>query len=391
MTYNPKIQAAEANAQSVQASILVEKSNKRPQVSVNLNSGRERYEDTISNGFSDGPSNSATLTANQLIYDGGSTRHRVLAAKQQYLSSQRQVQEISEATAYQLTRAYLDIIRYRQLIELAEENIKTHKIALGKIREKYESGTGPQADLLLLEARTSMAEATLENRRLQLKSVETEYKNLTGQSPKTLSKPAFPATIDNADINIDELANNPSIQVAKAKESLAEAQRNQAKSRFKPTVSLSLQSTYSDTTRASNIGEENSAFIKLSYDIFDSGRRKNETSRANFEIQKASYDRHAVEQTALKQYQDALNALKISESRIAQLEKYKTNIELVVSAYKEQFNLGQRALINVLDLENELFTARSSLAEEEIVHLQSAYQILSTTGALRTYLTENVQ
>ncbi|MCH6255300.1 TolC family protein [Puniceicoccaceae bacterium K14] len=391
LEYNPQIHSAETNALSSESAIGSEKSSRRPSVRLSLSSGYERYEDSISDDFSDGPSNTATLSADQLIYDGGESRNRVLAAKQQYVSSKLQLYEVNETSAFQLTTTYLDVIRYRQLILLSEANIETYQIALDKIREKFESGATPEADVLLLEARKSNAEATLESRHLQLKSAETQFQNLTGKAPGTFSQPDFPTEKILTNLNIEDFADNPSIQVAKSNESLAEIQRNQLKGKFRPSISLSLQSTYRDSSRASSVGEENSAFISLSYDIFDSGRRRNDTQKANYEIQRASYDRYNIELDTYREYQDALNSLKISEGRIAQLSKYKANIEKVVSAYKEQFNLGQRALINVLDVENELFNASSSLAEEEIVRLQSAYRVMRTIGSLKTHLAQNFE
>lgn len=356
---------------------------------MNLNTGRERYENNLSQSFSKGNTSTATLSADQLLYDGGATQNRIIAAERLYMSSERQVEEVSEANALELTLAYLDVLRYRKLIELAEDNIQTHADALGKIREKFESGATPQADVLLLEARKSMAEATLESRRLQLESSETQYFNLTGKNPGKLIEPNFPLKNSEAKIEDQDFSQNPSIQVAQANEALAEAQRDETRSKFKPTINASLQSTYRDSTRASNIGEENSAFVSLSYDIFDSGRRRIETEKANQLILKANFDRLNTELNTRRAFRDAANALRISEDRIVRFSKYKSAIEEVVSAYKEQFNLGQRALINVLDVENELFTARTSLAEEKIIRLQSAYKILSTKGELRAYLNPN--
>jgi adhesin transport system outer membrane protein len=61
---------------------------------------------------------------------------------------------------------------------------------------------------------------------------------------------------------------------------------------------------------------------------------------------------------------NAWNDLTIAEERLYRLEDYRDAMTSVVSAYQKQFELGQRALINVLDVENELFSAKSSVAEE---------------------------
>ena len=79
---------------------------------------------------------------------------------------------------------------------------------------------------------------------------------------------------------------------------------------------------------------------------------------------------------------NAWNDLTIAEERLYRLEDYRDAMTSVVSAYQQQFELGQRALINVLDVENELFSAKSSVAEERYNRIQAAYRILSLNGTL---------
>ena len=51
-------------------------------------------------------------------------------------------------------------------------------------------------------------------------------------------------------------------------------------------------------------------------------------------------------------------------------------------AYKEQFSLGQRNLLDLLDTENELFQARMDYLEASFDELGARYRILNTTGQL---------
>ena len=54
----------------------------------------------------------------------------------------------------------------------------------------------------------------------------------------------------------------------------------------------------------------------------------------------------------------------------------------VVSAYRQQFELGRRSLLDVLDVENELFQARISVVNAEIQHRIAEYRVLATMGTL---------
>ena len=120
----------------------------------------------------------------------------------------------------------------------------------------------------------------------------------------------------------------------------------------------------------------------MSYDIFGGGRRKADLQHTLFAIDKATYEIETTESELGAAFMNAWNDLTIAEDRLYRLEDYRDAMTSVVSAYQKQFELGQRALINVLDVENELFSAKSSVAEERYNRIQAAYRILSLNGTL---------
>ena len=54
----------------------------------------------------------------------------------------------------------------------------------------------------------------------------------------------------------------------------------------------------------------------------------------------------------------------------------------VVDAYREQFELGARTLLDVLDVTNELFQARVALVDINVRYRTAQYQVLATMGSL---------
>ena len=51
-------------------------------------------------------------------------------------------------------------------------------------------------------------------------------------------------------------------------------------------------------------------------------------------------------------------------------------------AYAQQFNLGQRTLLDLLDTENELFEARKDYLQTEYDEIIAKYRVLNSTGRL---------
>lgn len=387
----PQLRAAAENTKAIEQSIHSEKSTWRPQVNFNARGGGERYEDVLSRNFANGESSNASFLAQQLLYDGGLAKSRVNIATHQYRSSARTLDDLRESKALELSVVYIDIIKHRRLIQLAEANVRAHQEALEKINRKHLSGAAPRADVDLLKARKAMAVATLESRRLQLRRSETTYAKLTGKIPGPFERPEFPNWAMPMSPDETDLAGSPSIQAAKHNIDMARAERKGAHSKFRPQLSLALQNDFRDSSRASNIGEEASAMLVFSYDIFDGGRRRSELRRNNTLISKAEFE---FEQSVLEtqeRYVQAIDELSATDERIYQLELYSQSIETVARAYQEQFSIGQRALINLLDIENELFSARSSLEEEQLIRYQAAYRLIAAAGQLVETIESEVQ
>jgi adhesin transport system outer membrane protein len=59
-----------------------------------------------------------------------------------------------------------------------------------------------------------------------------------------------------------------------------------------------------------------------------------------------------------------------------------TSSEKSRDAYQQQFNLNQRTLLDLLDSENEVFTARQNLVNAKYDQLYAMYRILNSMGAL---------
>ena len=52
------------------------------------------------------------------------------------------------------------------------------------------------------------------------------------------------------------------------------------------------------------------------------------------------------------------------------------------SDYKEQFKVGQRTLLDLLDTENELYQARRDFLDAEFTEISAQYRILHAMGLL---------
>lgn len=377
----PEIKVGQADVRIQESAIETARSQRLPQLGLSLRGGEERFRKP-SSSYSIAKLGGFSFDASQLLFDGGSARSRVREARALNQLSEIELESTRQALALDLSQTYVDIIKFRTLLGFAEESARIHRTALDKTSQKYRAGAGPQADVELVTARLSMSEATLEARRRQLSYAVTTYRKYTALDPDQLEEPEFPDWAIPISIEEVNLGRNPNIRSALANISATEARHRGAQSAFFPKFDFFLQSNGSDSARNSNQQKDTSGLIVMSYDIFGGGRRKADLQHTLFAIDKATYELETTESELGAAFMNAWNDLTIAEDRLYRLEDYRDAMTSVVSAYQKQFELGQRALINVLDVENELFSAKSSVAEERYNRIQAAYRILSLNGTL---------
>ncbi|MGL4546209.1 MAG: TolC family protein, partial [Plesiomonas sp.] len=77
-------------------------------------------------------------------------------------------------------------------------------------------------------------------------------------------------------------------------------------------------------------------------------------------------------------------AWQTNQSQRAELETAAKASEETVLAYRKQFAIGMRTLIDVLNAEQELFAARRSLIENRKSLHEAYYRLQNTLGGLLT-------
>lgn len=72
----------------------------------------------------------------------------------------------------------------------------------------------------------------------------------------------------------------------------------------------------------------------------------------------------------------------IAKERIPELSKYAESSKLARDEYSKQFSLGQRSLLDLLDGENEYFTASRDLVIGQFDELRARFRLLADGNQL---------
>ncbi|MFP4208997.1 MAG: TolC family outer membrane protein [Wenzhouxiangella sp.] len=356
----------------------------RPQIGIDAAYGRQRDNFITGNPMNTG---FAEIGLTQLLWDGGRTGANVDEFGNIELVRYFELLDTAEQTAVEAMRAYLDVLRFRELVRLAEENLQTHREVYDQVAESVQAGVARAADLEQINGRLALAEANLITEESNLHDVSARYLRIIGDLPpdelrQVELNPDLPDNI--YDVLMLAYQHNPKYHAAlrniQASESAIRAQRAERAPR------LNLTAAYGVRTRDEFGVRENHTDgrigLELTYDLYTGGRRPANIRRAvALESSAISLrDRACVD--IRQDAQIAFNDLQRIAERLPVLNQHRLSSDRVRTAYQQQFDIGERTLLDVLDSENEFFEASRAWTSASYDQTLAAVRTLGAMGLL---------
>jgi outer membrane protein, adhesin transport system len=348
--------------------ITVARSGWLPKVAVEAAAGR--IEDRITTRNPEGDTLDRTgvaLTVTQMLWDGQATTRDVGRARREAALRWHEWTDATEQTALDALRAHHDVQRFRRLLALAEDNYVQHRYAYGQLLARFQAGVGRGVDLEQAGARLALAESNLTTETSNLHDVTARYLRIVGSAPPAGSNPATlgsagqPATASEA----VALAVRDSAAVSAAIESYL-ATRESASTReaaFQPRVEARLRSgTGRNFDGVPDQKRDTAVEVVLNWNLYNGGADQARVRQGAHLIAQAADQRDRVCRDVRQIAAIAYNDVRKLTEQQATLERNTLAIEKARDAYRQQFDIGQRSLLDLLNAENELYTARRASA-----------------------------
>lgn len=361
---NPEVQARWHNFRAAQNEQDVARGGYRPKVDLSAGVAR-RYRDDPGSGIT-GLSfgqNSATLSLTQMLFDGFATRNEVARLGYASLVRYFEVLDTAENTALETTRAYIDVLRYRDLAKLAEDNYVRHRQFFDQIQQRTKAGVGRRVDLEQASGRLALSESNLLTEISNLHDVSVRFQRLVGQVPADQLTEAevlsdgIPPQVRNALQRA--YSGNPALYSAIENIHAAEAEIDVRKARYSPRLDLRANA---DTRNKNDngVGTAKSRTIELvmNVNLYKGGSDAAAIKQAAESMNNAKDLRDKACRDIRQTLTIAYNDVQRIAEQLRYLDQHQLSIEKAREAYQRQFEIGQRTLLDLLDTENEYFQAR---------------------------------
>jgi len=335
----------------------------------------------IQNDFADSTGDSATLT--QPLWDGLATYSRVASAQASVNSLENRVIDTGTSLALDTLIAHLDVIRRREVFQLSVRNVQRHKDSLEIARTRAELGLDTDADVSQADGRYARALSALSETNATLIASQDLYARLTGLStgsalapidmPEEIYKDVTMALTQAMQTNPKWLAYRYDIVATRADRKLMQAA-------FQPTINLSVSPNYRDDDGDWSHGLNFGA--SMSWNVFNSGADIAAVSAASARVRESTQFREDFWDTLTLEMQTAWTEWKSAVEQQRYYEEAQVYNQQTLQAYQEQFNMGSRPILDVLDAESELYNTSVSAITSASNAKINAYKLYALSGVL---------
>ena len=375
---HPEVSAGVNSRLSADANLQAAKGGYLPSVDLLGGYGREGTDSpgsrTDEHGFKTLTRGESSVRLQQMIFDGFATSSEVGRQRATVNSRAYSLLGTAERTGLDVVNAYLNVLKRQELVRLAQENLRSQQ------------GVGRMADLDQAEARLAQARNNLLTEEVNVNDAQVNYLSLVGNAPEGLSAPVglvgeLPESVEQARRQMIE--DNPLLRSAEADVQATEQQYQAAKSAFYPRFDAEL-SRSADNNLDGDPGHNNDwqAMLRMRYNLFAGGSNKADLEAKSYQINEAMDIRNNALRVLNEDLGLAWNAWDNARAQLPIAEEYVDYSSKVRTSYQKQFTLGERSLLDLLDSENELFTAQRRLQEVKFIELFTQYRIKATMGTL---------
>ncbi|WP_222182376.1 TolC family outer membrane protein [Geminicoccus harenae] len=327
-----------------------------------------------------------SLTLTQRVFDGGATRSEIDRQLARVDSAANRVREAAEFIALDGIQAHLDYLRNLDLIALADANVAAHRRILGEVRDLEAGGTTGIADVRQAEARLAAAVDSLEQIRGDFANAGSTYLQVVGMAPLDLQleeppTAALPGGIEAAALRAS--SSSPTVQIAASDVDVATAEVRAARAGYYPRLNVEAgASTANDVNGVDGSDVSAEVLLVMRYNLFRGGADVAQEREAFHRLNEARSSLARVRRQAEEDARSAFIALDTATARIETLRLQVEANRRTRDAYADQFIVGQRTLLDLLDAENELFVSRVNLTTAEYQQRFAVYRTITITGAL---------
>jgi len=287
-----------------------------------------------------------------------------------------------------LVRVYTEVLKQEAILNLAKTTLAFHQDVYAKMKDRYDSKVGSKADLDQISSRLALAKSNLQTVSANLRDTRINYQRVVGTFPSEgeLKKPGsyrkyLPKSVEDAIARAE--GNHPINKLANADLEAVTFRYEQTKSAFYPQFHVELERDLNDNIDGiERQVDDLTVMLRMRYNIYNGRADQARKQEFAYLVEKAKEIRNNARREIEQEVRLAWVAHDTSKAQLPVFKDYVESAEGTKAAYEDQFDLGRRTLLDLLNTENETVNARRDLINTQYELVYNEYRIFQSLGDL---------
>lgn len=387
---NPVLQAARADQRADDENVPIQRADGLPSASAGANYTEYLYNDPDS-PLDAKRSYGGSVSLGVPIYSGGAVKNSVRAAKVRVRAGQADLRATESAIFSQVVAAYMDVIRNEALVRLNANQVEVLGVNLQATSDRFEIGDLTRTDVAQSAARLELARGDLRSASANLVAAREQYIALVGRAPGELAPPPpLPGLPDSVEQAVAiALESNPDLIAAKEQAEASRYDIEVAGSTRLPRVEIFTGGDYTKQVRPTDpalgdIFPDSStgatAGVRATIPLFQGGRPAALERQAQARSAAALEREIATERDVIARVRAAWSSWQAANAIIESTQSAIDAAQLSLEGVRAESTVGNRTILNILDAEQELLSARVQLVAARRNAYVAGFTLLAAMG-----------
>ncbi|MEH3038045.1 MAG: TolC family protein [Sphingomonas adhaesiva] len=390
MESNPEINQAVQNKEAIEFEREQAQGLWRPRISVEAAGGVRRVDSPTRRAIQADrdalATREASVFADQTLFDSGRRRSELQRQAARTDGAASRVQERSQFIALEVARRYIDYLLQQRVLAAAADNVSFHQKLAGDLGQGVRGGSVSIADQQQAQERLQSAMARRTEAQEELENAAISFRTLTGLTLDNATLPPeltakMPPSLSEA-IALAR-TDNPRVREAVADVDAAYGVLGVAKAALGPRVNLEGRARYGeDVDGFRGYTSDLQARVVLRWDLYTGGVNQAAVQENVRRASEARYRLHQMEREAENDVRTSWNRLQQQTKLVGELDTQAGVSGDLILSYREQFNVGRRSLLDLLDAQNTRYNVVVQAETARLAQLFAQYRVLAATNQL---------
>ena len=397
---NPQLLSARAQLRALDEGVPAALSGWRPTVTLNGSIGKAYDTLRSRSNSTPGPDytttildryrtpDTASIQVTQPLYRGGQTVAAVSQAENNVEAGRAALMSTEQTVLLQAATAYANLLRDQATLDLSINNEQVLRAQLEQTQNQFEVGQVTRTDVSQAQARLQQGIAARIQAEGNVASSRATYEQVTGEpAPPRVSPPHLPPNLPTSDTQVRaEMVNNPDVIAARYNEKAASDAVDTFLGQKLPQVNLTgiLQRNTETGGGVSRGSQQDDATIAVTVTmpLYQAGLVDAQARQAKETAGQRRIDIQTQQRATLASAVQNWDLLNSARAQITSFQAQVRAAEIALEGIQQEQRVGLRTVIEVLNAEQDLFSARVSLVGSQRDETVFAYQLAASVGHL---------